>query len=51
MAGESAELGALLEDLAHSPIESVGALKIDAFLPNVRLLAATLRTHPPRTLD
>src|ERR1700690_2362900 len=31
--GQTAELGALLEDLANPPITKIGALSIDAFLP------------------
>jgi len=43
-AGQSADLPALLEDLAHPPMETVGALKLDAFLPKSerRGLAAAL---------
>jgi len=43
-AGHSAELGALIEDLAHPPIDRVGALGLDAFLPRTerRALAAAL---------
>ena len=45
-AGQSADLGALLEDLAKPPIERIGALDIDAFLPKRerRALAAALNT-------
>ncbi|MBK7578662.1 MAG: DUF853 family protein [Myxococcales bacterium] len=32
-AGEGATLAALLSDLAKPPVESVGALKVDAFMP------------------
>ncbi len=43
-AGQSAELGALLEDLERPPVERVGALDVDAFLPkrDRRALAAAL---------
>ncbi len=44
--GEGADLGALLSDLASPPIEEVGALPIDRFLPKTerRTLAAALNT-------
>ena len=44
--GESAELGALLQDLNKPPIERIGALAVDAFLPKSerRALAAGLNT-------
>ena len=32
LAGSDAELGALMHDLAHPPIEQIGALALDAFL-------------------
>jgi DNA helicase HerA-like ATPase len=32
LAGDDAELGALMHDLAHPPIDRVGALAVDAFL-------------------
>ena len=43
-AGQSAELPALLEDLAHPPIDRIGALSLDSFLPRSerRALAAAL---------
>src|SRR5258706_12237389 len=43
-AGQSAELGALLEDLERPPVERIGALDVDAFLPkrDRRALAAAL---------
>ena len=43
-AGQNADLAALLEDLAQPPIEKIGALKLDAFLPKSerRTLAAAL---------
>src|SRR5512138_1936967 len=45
-AGQPAELGALLEDLASPPIDRVGALKIDSFVPKKerQALAAALNT-------
>ncbi|HEY5959086.1 MAG TPA: helicase HerA-like domain-containing protein [Polyangiaceae bacterium] len=45
-AGQSAELGALLEDLAQPPIEKIGALRLDAFLVKSerKALAAALNT-------
>jgi hypothetical protein len=45
-AGEPAELGVLLGDLANPPIDVVGALPIDSFLPKAdrRALAAALNT-------
>ena len=44
--GHSAELGALLEDVLQPPIERVGALEVDAFLPKKarKDLAAALNT-------
>jgi hypothetical protein len=44
VAGEDAELGALLHDLLHPPISHVGALEIDTFLSKAdrRTLAAAL---------
>jgi len=46
MAGESAELGALLADLARPPVERIGALTLDEFLPKAerKALAAALNT-------
>jgi hypothetical protein len=46
LAGESAELSMLLSDLATPPIDHVGALKVDAFLPkrDRQALAAALNT-------
>jgi len=46
ISGQSAELGALLADLAKPPIESIGALDVDAFLPRSerKSLAAALNT-------
>ena len=46
MAGQSAELGALLEDVLEPPIERVGALETDAFLSKKarKDLAAGLNT-------
>ena len=46
MAGQSADLGGLLEDLAKPPIEQIGALSLDAFLPKSerKALAAALNT-------
>ena len=46
LAGQSAELSALLADLANPPIEYVGALELDDFLPKSdrRSLAAALNT-------
>jgi hypothetical protein len=43
-AGENAPIEALLDDLASPPIETVGALRLDAFLPKSerRALAAAL---------
>jgi Bacterial protein of unknown function (DUF853) len=45
-AGQSAELGALLEDLAEPPIERVGALALDQFISKKdrAALAASLNT-------
>ncbi|AKU99247.1 putative ATP-binding protein [Labilithrix luteola] len=45
-AGEAADLGALLGDLTDSPIDVVGALPLDSFLPKSerRSLAAALNT-------
>jgi hypothetical protein len=45
-AGDAADLPALLADLADPPIDTVGALRIDAFLPKKerRELAASLNT-------
>jgi hypothetical protein len=45
-AGLSADLGALLEDIAQPPIERIGALEVDAFMPKSdrRALAAALNT-------
>jgi hypothetical protein len=44
--GQSADLGALLEDLADLPIESIGALEVDDFLPKSerKALAAAINT-------
>jgi hypothetical protein len=44
--GESADLGALLNDLAALPIESIGALPVDDFMPKNerKTLAAALNT-------
>ncbi len=44
--GESAELGSLLQDLKEPPIEKIGALAVDAFLPKSerKALAAALNT-------
>ncbi len=46
LAGSAADLGALLDDLAHPPIDRIGALRLDAFLPKNerRALAAALNT-------
>jgi DNA helicase HerA-like ATPase len=46
LAGESAELSLLLHDLAEPPIQEIGALAIDAFLPKSerRALAAAVNT-------
>jgi hypothetical protein len=46
LAGESADLGVLLEDLAKPPIDRIGALELDAFFPkrSRRDLAAALNT-------
>lgn len=46
IAREPADLGALLEDLARPPVERIGALDVDAFLPKSdrRALAAALNT-------
>lgn len=46
VAGESAELSALLHDLAEPPIEEIGALPLDQFLPKTerRALAAAVNT-------
>jgi hypothetical protein len=45
-AGQTADLGALLDDLKHPPLTHIGALEIDAFLPkrDRRNLAAALNT-------
>lgn len=45
-AGEAADLGALLSDLSEPPIEKVGALPLDSFLPKSerRSFAAALNT-------
>jgi hypothetical protein len=44
--GQSADLGALLSDLAELPITSIGALEVDDFMPKSerRALAAALNT-------
>ncbi len=44
--GQSADLGALLEELARPPLEKVGALTVDAFLPKSerKALAAELNS-------
>lgn len=44
--GETADLGALLNDLAELPIESIGALSVDEFMPKNerKALAAALNT-------
>jgi len=44
LSGQSADLPSLLEDLAHPPIDRIGALSVDAFLPKHerRALAAAL---------
>jgi len=46
LAGESADIGVLLEDLAHPPIMRIGALELEAFFPkrSRRDLAASLNT-------
>jgi hypothetical protein len=46
LAGQSADLGALLEDLAQPPIERIGALDVNDFLPKSerRSLAASLNS-------
>jgi hypothetical protein len=46
VAGQNAELGALLSDLERPPITQIGALELDAFLPKSerRSLAAGLNT-------
>ena len=46
LAGNSAELGALLHDLAEPPVAEIGALKIDEFMPKRQRkeLAAALNT-------
>jgi hypothetical protein len=46
LAGQSADLGGLLEDLAQPPIERIGALDVNDFLPKNerRALAAALNT-------
>jgi hypothetical protein len=46
LAGESADIGVLLEDLAHPPITRIGALELEAFFPkrSRRDLAASLNT-------
>ncbi len=46
VAGESADLGVLLEDLARPPITHIGSLELDAFFPkrSRRDLAASLNT-------
>jgi hypothetical protein len=36
LAGQSADLGALLEDLAQPPMERIGALDVNDFLPKCR---------------
>ncbi len=45
-AGQSADLGALLQDLARPPLERIGALELDAFMSKTdrRELAASLNT-------
>jgi hypothetical protein len=45
-AGQSADLGALLEDLAQPPIERIGALELNEFLPKTdrKALSAALNT-------
>jgi hypothetical protein len=45
-AGESADLSALLDDLAEPPIQEIGALELNEFLPKSerRALAAALNT-------
>jgi hypothetical protein len=44
VAGEAADIAALLEDLADPPVDRIGALPVDAFLPRSdrRALAAAL---------
>jgi hypothetical protein len=44
--GQTADLGALLQDLSEPPIDQVGALPLDTFLPRTerRALAAALNT-------
>jgi hypothetical protein len=44
--GQSADLEALLEDLADLPIETIGALEVDDFLPKSerKVLAAAINT-------
>jgi hypothetical protein len=46
VAGENADLGALLSDLEKPPITQIGALELDAFLPRSerRALSAALNT-------
>ena len=46
MAGKTAELGSLLEDVLHPPLERIGALEVNAFLSlrERRSLAAALNT-------
>jgi hypothetical protein len=46
LAGHTADLGALLDDLLHPPIEQVGALELDAFISrnDRKALAAALNT-------
>jgi hypothetical protein len=46
VSGQPAELGTLLADLAQPPIESIGALAVDEFLPKSerKALAAALNT-------
>jgi hypothetical protein len=44
--GQSADLGALLDDLAELPIETIGALEVNEFMPknDRKALAASLNT-------
>lgn len=46
LAGESADLDALIDDLAKPPIESIGALELNEFLPRTerKALSAALNT-------
>ncbi len=46
LSGQSAELGALIDDLAKPPVDKIGVLSVDAFLPKSdrRALAASLNT-------